>query len=84
MSNPYLDYVEEKDPRDTYEVAMYYGDYKELGITFLFRTPPNKKYWDRLIIPEIKRIAAENSQEVDIGLDDDGNLREIEIKPPKG
>lgn len=80
MGNPYLDYIHEKDPRDTYETAFYYGS--PLGLTLMFRTPPNNNYWNRLIIPEITRMALDNDQSVSITEDLDGNLREIEIKPP--
>ena len=82
MANPYLLYVEEKDPRDTYEVASYFGDWAELAISFLFRKCPNKVYWDRLIIPELKRMAFENSQSIVIHESSEGGITEIDIKPP--
>lgn len=62
--NPYYQYVEEKDPIENYEVFTYSEHL--LGISFHFHTLPNMYYWNSVILPELRRIAAEHKQIVRI------------------
>ncbi len=78
--NPYVLYVEEKDPRDTYEVVVDMTH--SLAVMFMFKVEPNYQYWQRVIIPELKHMAAERRQCIMI----DRNIHDtplcITILPP--
>ncbi len=78
--NEYSRYVEEKDPRDIYEVATDMTH--PLAVTFLFTQPPNLKYWAKVIIPELERMAAKNNQTVFVQRDAASFQLVIEILPP--